>query len=209
MGAAIAATDDDDAITAAATNNDDDDDDDAVPVTPKIDVFAYGVLLWEIFADTGITFEVTESRELDLHLSQAEDGATVMRLLPLPDTKLLHSACSRSVKKLMRDCWALDAEQRPTFEHISLTLRLAMQYYDCGDDFESIHRRRSKASATTTTAASAALLQRRRSSTNTNNTSSMRSVLLKDTLMMDAADIAAYHERVDGGGGGGLSLIHI
>eukprot|EP00750_Incisomonas_marina_P001595 INCI11341.2.p1 GENE.INCI11341.2~~INCI11341.2.p1 ORF type:complete len:1228 (-),score=184.96 INCI11341.2:744-4427(-) len=124
------------------SDSDSDSDADAaeakVRVTAKIDIFAYGILLWEIFADTGISFEVSESRELDMQLESASES-TIMNLIPLPDVKKLHSTCSGALKKCMKACWAFEAETRPSFEKISLTLRLAMQYYDCGDDFERIH----------------------------------------------------------------------
>ena len=169
--------------------SDDDHKEPTVPVTAQIDVFSFGILLWEIFASDGATFSVNSSRDLERQLETIDVDA-VLRLLTLPDLKNVHPTCSHEVRKCMKACWALDAAARPTFQDISLTLRLTIQHYDCGEDFEIIHSGGGKGQGPGPDLSS----MRRVSSTR-----SMRSILLRGAD--DDASVESFHERIDAGGG--------
>ena len=107
-------------------------------ITAMIDVFAYGIILWEVFAKNGSVFEVSDTRELDTRLATA-NAKTIMSTLPIPDVKHLDPCCSKEVQDCMKACWSQDADQRPSFSKISRTLRLVMQYYDCAEEYQDIH----------------------------------------------------------------------
>lgn len=131
---------------AGIDNDSDSDDGQAVRVTFKIDVYAFGIILWEIFARGGASFELTESRELSLQLETA-DAESIAMLVPRPDIRELDELCSKSLAKCMQACWSSEPSKRPTFKKIALTLRFALQYYDCGEDFDELYNaRRSRGS---------------------------------------------------------------
>ncbi|KAG7632455.1 PB1 domain [Arabidopsis suecica] len=79
-------------------------------VSEKVDVFSYGISLWEIL--TG------EEPYADMHCG-AIIGGIVKNTLRPPIPK----SCSPEWKKLMEQCWSVDPDSRPPFTEITCRLR--------------------------------------------------------------------------------------
>ncbi|KAL0799583.1 hypothetical protein Bca101_054758 [Brassica carinata] len=79
-------------------------------VSEKVDVFSYGICLWEIL--TG------EEPYADMHCGAIIGGIVKNTLRPpVPKT------CSPEWKKLMEQCWDIDPDARPPFTEITSRLR--------------------------------------------------------------------------------------
>jgi len=81
----------------------------------KVDVFAYGMILFEI-ACREIPFE-------------EEEPAAVTKLTTSgmrPDLTAVPPDCPDNFKMLMVDCWAHDAKVRPSFDHVVKALKTAV-----------------------------------------------------------------------------------
>ncbi|ESQ37136.1 hypothetical protein EUTSA_v10002378mg [Eutrema salsugineum] len=79
-------------------------------VSEKVDVFSYGISLWEIL--TG------EEPYADMHCGAIIGGIVKNTLRPpIPKT------CSPEWKKLMEQCWSIDPDSRPPFTEITSRLR--------------------------------------------------------------------------------------
>ncbi|KAJ0248933.1 Kinase superfamily with octicosapeptide/Phox/Bem1p domain-containing protein [Hirschfeldia incana] len=79
-------------------------------VSEKVDVFSYGICLWEIL--TG------EEPYADMHCGAIIGGIVKNTLRPpIPKT------CSPEWKKLMEQCWDIDPDARPPFTEITSRLR--------------------------------------------------------------------------------------
>ncbi|KAJ4897703.1 Protein kinase superfamily protein with octicosapeptide/Phox/Bem1p domain [Raphanus sativus] len=79
-------------------------------VSEKVDVFSYGICLWEIL--TG------EEPYADMHCGAIIGGIVKNTLRPpIPKT------CSAEWKKLMEQCWDIDPDARPAFTEITSRLR--------------------------------------------------------------------------------------
>ncbi|CAN8258249.1 unnamed protein product [Cochlearia groenlandica] len=79
-------------------------------VSEKVDVFSYGISLWEIL--TG------EEPYADMHCGAIIGGIVKNTLRPhIPKT------CSPEWKKLMEQCWDIDPDVRPPFTEITSRLR--------------------------------------------------------------------------------------
>ncbi|XP_073250033.1 uncharacterized protein [Porites lutea] len=82
--------------------------------TTKSDVWAFGVVLWEIVTLGGTPYPTIESKELFRLL---KNGYRMEK----PDT------CNKELYKMMHDCWQDNPENRPTFTQIRETLETIMQ----------------------------------------------------------------------------------
>ncbi|XP_010466898.1 PREDICTED: probable serine/threonine-protein kinase DDB_G0267686 [Camelina sativa] len=79
-------------------------------VSEKVDVFSYGISLWEIL--TG------EEPYADMHYGAIIGGIVKNTLRPpIPKT------CSADWKNLMEQCWSVDPDSRPPFTEITSRLR--------------------------------------------------------------------------------------
>ncbi|CAH2052646.1 unnamed protein product, partial [Thlaspi arvense] len=79
-------------------------------VSEKVDVFSYGISLWEIL--TG------EEPYADMHCGAIIGGIVKNTLRPpIPKT------CSPDWRKLMEQCWSIDPDSRPPFTEITSRLR--------------------------------------------------------------------------------------
>ncbi|KAF2613059.1 hypothetical protein F2Q70_00010377 [Brassica cretica] len=79
-------------------------------VSEKVDVFSYGICLWEIL--TG------EEPYADMHCGAIIGGIVKNTLRPpIPKT------CTPEWKKLMEQCWDIDPDARPPFTEITSRLR--------------------------------------------------------------------------------------
>ncbi|NP_001232922.1 leucine-rich repeat receptor tyrosine kinase [Aplysia californica] len=80
----------------------------------KSDVWAFGILLWELYTFGGTPYpQVTTEQLRDLH----ENG---YRLSKPP-------ACPEQLYRIMRTCWREDPRQRPSFRQLEVTLDLLIQ----------------------------------------------------------------------------------
>ncbi|CAH3167641.1 unnamed protein product, partial [Porites lobata] len=82
--------------------------------TTKSDVWAFGVVLWEIATLGGTPYPTIESEELFRLL---KNGYRMEK----PDT------CNEELYKMMQDCWQDSPENRPTFTQILESLETIMQ----------------------------------------------------------------------------------
>ena len=73
------------------------------------DVWSYGILLWEMF------------NPKELPYSDLDDVKFVIKVVN-GHTLSIPSQCPPTVAKIMKQCWDLVPEKRPTFEEILLTL---------------------------------------------------------------------------------------
>ncbi|CAH3175127.1 unnamed protein product [Porites evermanni] len=82
--------------------------------TTKSDVWAFGVVLWEIVTLGGTPYPTIQSKEL---LQLLKNGYRMEK----PDT------CNEELYKMMQDCWQDNPENRPTFTQIRESLETIMQ----------------------------------------------------------------------------------
>lgn len=74
-------------------------------------VWAYGVLLWEMFAMGGTPYS---RLEMDSDVEDAiNDGRRLEQLMDVPDP----------VYEVMSSCWLTDPEERPTFDELVRLVR--------------------------------------------------------------------------------------
>jgi len=78
-----------------------------IPASEKSDVYAYGMLLWELFARQGKPFAHMNSFQLFCETVVDRDERP-----PIPDS------VPDNVVKLIRDCWLKDRYARPSFAEI-------------------------------------------------------------------------------------------
>eukprot|EP01135_Chromosphaera_perkinsii_P000398 Nk52_evm45s78 gene=Nk52_evmTU45s78 len=81
--------------------------------TSKSDVWAFGILLWEIVTYGAVPYPNMTNRQVGLALNNGY-------VMPCPDT------CPEAFYTIMRDCWHFDADARPRFA--TLYERLEGQY---------------------------------------------------------------------------------
>jgi hypothetical protein len=78
---------------------------DAAQPTPKMDVFSFGLILFEIlFGCPGF--------------SRDEPPIFVMRRILAGDMPKIPDSCGKFMQELIPRCWAMDPESRPSFEDI-------------------------------------------------------------------------------------------
>lgn len=114
---------------------------DEVTITNKIDVYAFGIILWEIFTDGVFEFE-----DIQLHLTDHRNAITersskstndhqnmfaaIVETLPIPDAESLRSGCVHEIETCMKACWKPEADKRPSFANIFKTLGFALKRYE-------------------------------------------------------------------------------
>ncbi|GFR99328.1 fibroblast growth factor receptor [Elysia marginata] len=80
----------------------------------KSDVWAFGILLWELYTFGGTPYpQVTTEQLRELH----EKGYRLSR----------PPACPEKLYRIMRSCWRDDARQRPSFKQLEYTLDSLIQ----------------------------------------------------------------------------------
>ncbi|KAI6233526.1 Tyrosine-protein kinase [Aphelenchoides fujianensis] len=91
--------------------------------SPKSDVWAFGVVVWEVYADGTEPFRGVNNAELKNQVSPARSSpsATTVRLQILGGTRLEFPADTPPpvVELVLNDCWAAQAEQRATMAQAS------------------------------------------------------------------------------------------
>ncbi|MFH4978213.1 hypothetical protein AB6A40_004922 [Gnathostoma spinigerum] len=85
--------------------------------TPAGDVWAYGVVLWELTTRGLVPFEGIHS---DLLLRMLQEGQRLQRPMSCP--LILY-------QKVMKPCWEEDPKKRPTFKEIAVLLRSIMYQF--------------------------------------------------------------------------------
>ncbi len=80
----------------------------------KVDVFSFGMLCWNVFADNA---DATNSSMHSFDTSDDLNKAIAKRFRPK-----IHSSWPTEIQDLIRDCWAKNPKQRPSFETISARL---------------------------------------------------------------------------------------
>jgi serine/threonine protein kinase len=78
-----------------------------IPYTGKVDVFAYGIMLFEI-----VTVE-----KLDAHLGNVNDFALMKKVREGTRPKIPDSV-PENLKSLMKRCWDVDPDERPEFAEL-------------------------------------------------------------------------------------------
>ena len=73
--------------------------------TSKSDVWAFGVVLWEIFTYGNKPYPLLTNEEV------AQQVSNGYRMTPSEN-------CPAEVKELMQDCWKQNPDERPTFANI-------------------------------------------------------------------------------------------
>ena len=81
------------------------------PCNEKVDIWSYGVLLWEL-----LTCEVPY-RNVDSSAIIWGVGSNSLQL-PIPRT------CPDGYKLLMKQCWSAKSRNRPSFKHILMHLEI-------------------------------------------------------------------------------------
>jgi serine/threonine protein kinase len=79
--------------------------DERMTPTPKSDVCSFGLILYEILADSPV-------------FSAAESPFAVIRRLRARDLPELPARCGSFMQELVRRCWLKDPEDRPSFGNI-------------------------------------------------------------------------------------------
>ena len=87
----------------------------------KVDVYAYGILLWEI---------LTEQLPYQ-GMSQSEIIASVLMRNARPK---MPNSVPRELETLITDCWAKEPSQRPSFEEIVQRFQDGMIFFDGADE---------------------------------------------------------------------------
>eukprot|EP00750_Incisomonas_marina_P033069 INCI9546.1.p1 GENE.INCI9546.1~~INCI9546.1.p1 ORF type:complete len:1101 (+),score=113.65 INCI9546.1:123-3425(+) len=109
------------------------------PVCQKVDVYAFGVLLWEIFANCGgREFECSQVQLDALQTDGEVHQRFVLEGLKVPDVALLDERCPKPVAVLMSCCWSTMQSQRPSFSDIVGTLSTQLHQLLAGTDNNSI-----------------------------------------------------------------------
>merc|ERR1712146_314656 len=80
----------------------------------KLDVYSYGIILWEIFSGGNRPYENLRSVN-EVLKAVVEDNLR-------PDLYLVEKDCTASIKELMCACWDTDPATRPTFRDIQRNL---------------------------------------------------------------------------------------
>lgn len=81
------------------------------------DVWSYGVVMWEIFTLGNQPYPTKAPDDVERYLGEG-------KRLDRP----MHA--SRPIYQLMRDCWELDPQKRPTFRHLSEDLEKQLENID-------------------------------------------------------------------------------
>ncbi|KAJ8027669.1 Muscle, skeletal receptor tyrosine-protein kinase [Holothuria leucospilota] len=76
---------------------------------PLVDVWSFGVLMWEIFSYGALPHEGKGRSDVEKELRGKEN-------LPLPNN------CPGAIWQITLNCWAQSPEKRPSFDHLSLQL---------------------------------------------------------------------------------------
>ena len=92
------------------------------PVTEKVDVYSFGVLLWEIFANGRLVFRPRRIAYGSLNSPDQIRKLLVTPGLELPSVSALDSRCTVTVQSLMTRCWKTEQAQRPSFSHVKMAL---------------------------------------------------------------------------------------
>lgn len=82
--------------------------------TTQSDVWAFGVVLWELVTLGGTPYPAMDNREL---LGLLKEGYRMEK----PDT------CNDEIYEMMTDCWKQSPERRPTFTELRESLETMMQ----------------------------------------------------------------------------------
>ena len=83
--------------------------------TSCTDVWSFGVTLWEIFtfARTAPYHELTDTQIIELSCEAIQHPEREYRYLYQPEH------CPSDIYKLMKKCWQMEADNRPTFAYIN------------------------------------------------------------------------------------------
>jgi serine/threonine protein kinase len=94
--------------------------------TEKVDVFAFGLILYEILA-------------LEPVFSSNLSTPTVMKKLFSENFAVIPNAWLPSVKELLNRCWRYNAQSRPSFDEIETYLKLNSFCIILGVDADTVH----------------------------------------------------------------------
>lgn len=78
----------------------------------KIDVYSYGMVLWELFTNT---------TPFDVELPQVISYVVEQKLRPK-----IESNIDKEIAELLRTCWETESKKRPSLDTIILTLSKKM-----------------------------------------------------------------------------------
>ena len=106
------------------------------PITQKVDVYAFGVILWEIFANGAHSFKVSRIQLEMLNTDDDVHSLLIAKGLPVPRRELLDTRCSKQVADFMCSCWRTMQSHRPDFSEAVTVLSTQLHYLlaGIGDD---------------------------------------------------------------------------
>lgn len=100
--------------------------------SPKTDIWAYGVLLYEIFSlgkEPNVVSKLEERLDVEKLIRALEEGHRLQCPSCPPCTVGIYN-------KLMQPCWAYAASDRPNFTYLTDVIQSLLTLYTCESSVE-------------------------------------------------------------------------
>jgi hypothetical protein len=107
--------------------------------TEKIDVYAYGIILWQMFTASPDVYDITKYRQYTPSVAKEKFTSDICDFNVRPDIPADFHSTHGKLAKLMEDCWEKEHSKRPSFGVILETLSPCLLSYALNDDSGGIN----------------------------------------------------------------------